>query len=150
MNEAERLLRRVFGFDSGQAGGDVFASARGGGSRPQQHIHDDAQYALFGPSGGKELLRGRDAFLDFINTCAEALADRSDEILAITSVDQQCAFVHARAYRKSAATGEEIRYEWAMLYRVEDGLITYGSDMLDADAQAFWGRIAKAGRQVPD
>ena len=60
----------------------------------------------------------------------------------IVAIDEQCAFVRASAWRKSKATGEEIAYEWAMLYRVEDGLITYGADMLDADAQAFWGRIA--------
>jgi hypothetical protein len=71
------------------------------------------------------------------------LAGRDDEIIAITGIDEQCALVHARAWRKSTASGEELRYEWAMLYRVENGLVTYATDMLDADAQAFWGRILK-------
>ncbi len=31
-----------------------------------------------------------------------------------------------------------------MLYRVENGMVTYGVDMLDSDAQAFWGRIRSA------
>ncbi|MCY1464199.1 hypothetical protein D9M71_821950 [compost metagenome] len=46
--------------------------------------------------------------------------------------------VHAKMWRKAAATGEEIHYEWAMLYRVENGQIIYGSDMLDRDAQELW------------
>lgn len=141
MNDAERLLRRVFGLDHGQAGGDIFVGAQAEAGGLQQPIHVDAQYALFDPGGRKELLSGRDAFLDFVRNCAAALCERSDEILAITSVDEQCAFVHAKAYRNSAASGEEIRYEWAMLYRVEHGMITYGTDMLDAEAQAFSGRV---------
>jgi ketosteroid isomerase-like protein len=140
MNDAERLLRKVFRFGE-RAGGDAFTAVNGDGGDPAAHIHPDAHYSLFGPSGTKEQLCGRAAFLDFVARCSAALSDRSDEILAITGIDEQCALVHARAWRKSAATGEEARYEWAMLYRVEDGLVTYGADMLDADAQAFWGKV---------
>jgi ketosteroid isomerase-like protein len=127
--------------DASGGAGDVFEAARGGGAL-DDFFHPDAQHALFGPTGRKEVLQGRDAFLAFVERCSSALADRSDEILAITGIDAQCAFVHACAYRKSAATGEAINYEWAMLYRVEEGRITYGADMLDRDAQAFWGRIS--------
>lgn len=77
-----------------------------------------------------------------MSRCTELLAFRQDEIMTIDGIDEQCAFVRARAWRTSKATGEEIRYEWAMLYRVENGQITYGADMLDTDAQAFWARIA--------
>lgn len=70
-----------------------------------------------------------------------AVAPQPDEVLEIVGVDAQCAFVRARAWRRSAASGEALAYEWAMLYRVEDGQITYGADMLDAEAQAFWGRV---------
>lgn len=137
MNQAETLLRRVFRF-----GEDHFdAMAAGVAGDATAHIHPDACHSLFGPSGNKEMLLGKQAFLDFVQQCAGALAERDDQIISIVGVDEQCAFVRARAYRKSKATGEEIRYEWAMLYRVEDGRITYGADMLDADAQAFWGRV---------
>jgi hypothetical protein len=132
MNAAELLLRKVFGF--GEQGGDVFAD-------PGAYIHLDARTSLFGPSGGKEAMIGRDAFVDFARRCEEALSGRSDEIIAITGIDEECALVHARAWRKSKASGEELRYEWCMLYRVEKGMVTYAADMLDADAQAFWGRI---------
>ena len=135
MNAAETLLRKVFRF--GEQAGDVFAD-------PGAHIHPDACVSLFGTSGGKETLIGRNAFVDFAHRCAEALAGRSDEIIAITGIDEECALVHARAWRKSKASGEELRYEWAMLYRVEKGMVTYAIDMLDADAQAFWGRILQA------
>lgn len=141
MNQAERLLRSVFQFGDGKIGGDVFPGEGDSHGDPAGFIHPDACHSLFGPSGTKELLNGRDSFLAFARTCGEALSARSDEILAITSIDEQCALVHARATRTSAATGEEICYEWAMLYRVENGLVTYGTDMLDADAQAFWGRV---------
>lgn len=138
MNAAEQLLRKVFRY--GELPGDVFATA-GAALDPATYIHPNACFSLFGPSGKKELLEGRDAFLAFVGHCAAALADRSDEIIAITGIDEECALVHARAWRKSKASGAELRYEWAMLYRVENGLITYGADMLDADAQAFWGRV---------
>jgi ketosteroid isomerase-like protein len=137
-NEAVPLLRQVFGLEG--SGQDVFAAAERG-EDPFGHIHPDAQYSLFGPTGTKELLMGRAAFAAFVKRCLDALAAHEDEILAITPIDEHGALVHARAYRRSAASGEEIRYEWAMLYRVEDGLITYGTDMLDPDAQAFWGRV---------
>lgn len=135
MNEAEKLLRRLFRF--GEGVGDAIGDA----PTVAASIHPDARHALFGPSGVKEELIGRDAFLAFAGRCAAALAERRDEILDIIGIDEQCAFVRGRAWRKSAASGEEIAYEWAMLYRVENGQITYGSDMLDADAQAFWGRV---------
>jgi ketosteroid isomerase-like protein len=138
MNAAEELLRRMFRF--GGEPGDVFELGDPS-SGPDAHIHPNAHMSLFGPSGEKELLIGRDAFAEFVRRCAAALADRADEILSINGVDEQCALVHARAWRKSKASGEEIRYEWAMLYRIENGMVTYGTDMLDADAQAFWGRI---------
>ncbi|UXC93594.1 MULTISPECIES: nuclear transport factor 2 family protein [Sphingobium] len=147
MNDAVKLLTRMFGFtEEGRHRRDIFPV--GGESRPSpaDYFHPDVVHSLFGPSGAKETLVGRDAFLAFAASCAEALAERRDEIIAITCVDRQCAFVHARAYRKSAANGEDIHYEWAMLYRVEQGLITYGADMLDAPAQAFWGRV----RQRPN
>lgn len=140
MNEAETLLRRMFGLSGGGSSTpqDVFPDPA---DDPAAFFHADVVHSLFGPSGTKETLRGRRAFFDFAAGCAAALSAREDTILGITGIDRQCAFVHASAYRQSRATGEEIRYEWAMLYRVEKGAITYGADMLDADAQAFWGRV---------
>ncbi len=113
---------------------------------PTTLIHPNAQYSLFGPTGTKELLHGRDAILAFTRRCTAALDAHKDEILTIIGIDQQCALVHARASRRSKSTGEEIAYEWAMLFRVEEGLITYGTDMLDAEAQAYWGRIEAHSR----
>jgi hypothetical protein len=139
VNAAEQLLKKVFPF--GEPPVDVFSTTVASSLDPATYIHPDAQFSLFGPSGTKELLIGRHAFLEFVRSCTEALADRTDEIIAITGIDDECALVHARAWRKSNASGVELRYEWAMLYRVENGLITYGADMLDSDAQAFWGRI---------
>lgn len=136
MNEAEVLLHQLFKVDDGPR--DLFVVA--GQGRPDMfaHIHPDARYSMFGPSGIKETLVGREAFIAFVTRCADALSGRADEIIAISGIDEHCALVHA-------ASGEEIRYEWAMLYRVEDGRITYGTDMLDPDAQAFWGRIFSTG-----
>jgi len=143
MNDAEKLLRTMFRF--GEGVGDAIGLAAGANGDVFAHIHPDAEHGLFGPSGTKERLIGRDAFVDFVNRCASALSDRSDEIESIVGVGEQCALVHATAWRKSAASGEEFRYEWAMFYRVERGLVTYGSDMIDADAQKFWGRILTGG-----
>lgn len=142
MNEAVPLLKRMFGVsDGGGRHPDVFPIGGEGRASPAAYFHPDVVHSLFGPTGTKETLVGRDAFLAFARSCAEALAERRDEIVAITGIDRECAFVHARAYRKSAANGEVIHYEWAMLYRVEQGLITYGADMLDAAAQAFCSRV---------
>lgn len=145
MNDAVKLLTRMFGFtEGGQRHPDVFPVAADDRPSAAGYFHPQVVHSLFGPSGTKETLVGRDAFLAFATSCAEALAERRDEIIAITGIDRECAFVHARAYRKSAANGEDIHYEWAMLYRVEQGLITYGADMLDAAAQAFWARVRSA------
>ncbi|KKW91869.1 nuclear transport factor 2 family protein [Sphingobium chungbukense] len=142
MNDAVKLLTRMFGFtEGGRQHPDVFPVGDENRSSPSDYFHPDVVHSLFGPSGTKETLVGRDAFLAFATGCAQALAERQDEIIAITGIDRECAFVHARAYRKSASNGEDIHYEWAMLYRVEQGLITYGADMLDAAAQAFWARV---------
>lgn len=140
MNEAEKLLARMFPSAGNR---DIFARDDAGGEHG--FFAPDVTHSLFGPSGTKELLIGRAAFFDFVRRCDDALSERRDEILTISAIDSQCAFVHARAYRRSRANGEEIEYEWAMLYRVENGLITYGADMLDARAQAFWGRALTPG-----
>lgn len=141
MNEAEALLRDMFKVKAGSCSSDVFnAAAELGGDFYDRH-HPEVEFALFGPSGRKEVLRGREAFLNFVGQCAAALADRHDEIFDVTGFGKQCAFVRAKAYRKSLATGAEINYDWAMLYRVEDGVTTYGTDMLDNAAQQFWARV---------
>jgi len=139
MNDAELVIRRLFGLseDTPQRI-DAFGPA---GQRPESFFHPDVEFSMFGESGTKEYGRGRDQYLSFVERSANALAARSDEIVSITPVDEQMAVVRSRAWRKSAATGEELRYEWVMLFRVENGLITYGADMLDRDAQEFWGRI---------
>jgi ketosteroid isomerase-like protein len=137
VNEAEKLLRRMFNYPQG---GNVSET----NTDPAALIHPNAQYSLFGLTGTKELLQGRDAILAFTTRCVATLDAHRDEILAITGIDEQCALVHARAFRRSKSTGEEVSYEWAMLFRVEQGRITYGTDMLDADAQAFWGRVQSA------
>lgn len=143
-NDAVKLLTRMFGFTAdGRQHPDVFLSGSKAGL-PGGLFHPDVVHSLFGPSGTKETLVGREAFLRFAASCAEALEERHDEIIAITGIDRECAFVQARAYRRSAANGEAIHYEWAMLYRVEQELITYGADMLDAAAQAFWARVRSA------
>jgi ketosteroid isomerase-like protein len=138
VNDAEKLLRKMFNF-----GGGPVDAIGGSGMDPTTYFHPNVVNSLFGPSGTKELIVGRDAFLKFGGLCASAVTDRSDEIIAITGIDKECALVHARAKRKSVANGQEIEYEWAMLYRVENGMITYGADMLDTDAQAFWGNVLK-------
>ncbi|MDF8334938.1 nuclear transport factor 2 family protein [Novosphingobium cyanobacteriorum] len=140
-NAATEMLCRQFGFGPGIPPRDAFGNDAGPGTDPFANIHPDARFSMFGPTGTKEQLVGKAAYVDFVTGCAAALADRSDEILAIVPVDAEGAFVHGRAWRKSKASGEEIRYEWAMLFRVEQGLISYGADMLDANAQAFWGRV---------
>lgn len=136
MNEAEKLLARMF---PAAAGRDIFSSDALAGE--SDFFAPDVIHSLFGPSGTKELLVGRSAFFDFVQRCAGSLAERRDEILMIRGIDRECAFVHARAYRRSLVNGEAIEYEWAMLYRVENDLITYGADMLDKRAQAFWSRV---------
>lgn len=139
MNDAEKLLRKMFNVGKGPI--DAIGNSD---TDPTTYFHPDVVNSLFGPSGTKELIVGREAFFQFVSRCASAVTDRSDEIIAITGIDQECALVHARAKRKSVANGQEIEYEWAMLYRVENGMITYGADMLDTDAQAFWGNVLKA------
>lgn len=140
MNRATELLTQMF-LPSNEAG-DVFGNSGSQGGSMADFFDPDVCHSLFGPTGTKEMLVGRDAFLAFVARCADLLASRRDEIASIVAIDEQSAFVKARAWRTSKATGEEIAYEWAMLYRVENGRITYGADMLDADAQAFWGRIS--------
>jgi len=135
MNNAEAVMRRQFGLDTGPQT-DPFARSQG-----TDNIHPDIAFSLFGMTGTKEEGRGRDAFIAFTTGCLAALADHRDEILDIIGIDEQCVFVRARAYRQSAATGEALSYEWSTLSRIEDGRITYVTDMLDSDAQAFWGRI---------
>lgn len=136
MNAAEQRMREVFQFGDNIKKSDVFKSGSSG-----DHLHHDIQFNLFGPSGTKELHKGRDAYLSFVKNCAELLSDRSDEIVSITGADETMAIVTGNAWRKSKASGEEIRYQWVMLYRVEDSMVTYAADMLDRDAQEFWGRI---------
>ena len=136
MTAAEQLVRSLLGLE-GHAKADPFDQ-----SRRAAHIHPDVEFSLFGPTGTKELGVGRDSYFAFVSGCDAALADRSDEILDIVAIDEECVFVRASAYRKSAATGAELRYQWATLMRVEDGLVTYVTDMLDRDAQQFWGRVA--------
>jgi len=138
MNAAERLVRETYGLLPGAEGAvNPFDQ-----SRRAARLHPDVEFSLFGMTGTKEFGRGAEAYTRFTSDCLAALADRSDEILDIIGIDEQSVFVRAQAWRKSAATGEELRYQWSSLMRVEDGLITYATDMLDRDAQEFWGRIA--------
>jgi len=135
MNPAEALLRETFGAAGGAALGEDARKAR------EARYHPDVRYDLFGPTGTRETHQGREAVFAFMARAGAALDGHSDEVLDIRGIDEDCAMVHARAWRRSKATGEELTYEWAMLYRVKDGQILYGADMLSEAAQAFWGRI---------
>ena len=138
MNAAEKLVRALYGLDAGA--GDLVNPFDQ--TRKSDYVHPDVEFSLYGMTGTKEVGRGRDAYLAFTSNCLAALSDRSDEFLDVVSIDEQCVFVRARASRKSASTGVEAHYEWATLTRVEDGRITSVTDMLDRDAQVFWGQVA--------
>jgi ketosteroid isomerase-like protein len=137
-NTAAQLIRESYGLTE-NSGSAINPFEQG---QRVVEIHPDIEFSLFGLSGTKETGRGADAYYGFISSCLAAIADRSDEILDVMAIDDQCVFVRAQAWRKSAATGEELHYQWSTLMRIEDGMLVHVTDMLDRDAQEFWGRIA--------
>jgi ketosteroid isomerase-like protein len=139
MNEAERVLRAQFHFGSTGLG-PIDAIAEAGSSFIDQ-VHPDIQLSLFGPGGDKQIIHGKAGYKAFMTRCLSVIASRSDEIISIDGAGQEMAIVRAKAYRKSAVNGEEIHYEWVMLYRVENGLVTFAADMLDRAAVDFWTRV---------
>lgn len=136
MNAAEQLVRQLHGLHH-ETSADVDPFDQ---NSRTTYVHPEVEFSLFGQSGTKEVGHGLEAYFAFVANCQAALCDSSDEILNVIGIDEECVFVRARAYRKAKATGEDIRYEWATLMRVEDGLITSVIDILDRDAQMFWGR----------
>jgi len=142
MNDAVQILRQMFHFGEPGKFDAIGSSSSEGGTLDR--VHPDIVFSAYDIHGVRRHGVGRQAFADFVAECAAAVSERRDEIISIDGAGDQMGIVRARAFRRSAASGETLNYEWIMVFRIENGLITVAADMLDRKAADYWGRILKS------
>jgi ketosteroid isomerase-like protein len=141
MNDAVKQLIKMFHF--GEPGEFDAIGSSGGDAGAFDHIHPDIVFSAYDIHGVRRHDAGLDAFKKFVAECDAAVSERRDEIISIDGAGDEMGIVRARAFRRSAASGETCEYEWVMAFRIENGLVTVAADMLDRAAADFWGRILK-------
>ena len=110
-------------------------------------LHPDLVYRGWGHEGWVDI-RGRDAFLEFCRDGLEAISDASESLITIVPAGKDMALVVSGAYRTFKYLNESTYYEYAMLVRVENGVITYACDMLDREAADHWVRSSAARKAL--
>ena len=84
---------------------------------------------------------------EFFGMALEAMSlndEFTNEVLDAFAVGESLVMVHVNGHRRSRATQEVLDIDYVMVLRIEDGVITHGVDLIDARAQSYLARLARA------
>ncbi|WP_322750311.1 MULTISPECIES: nuclear transport factor 2 family protein [unclassified Frankia] len=109
-------------------------------------IHPDIEYYGHGPRGEIEIMIGKESH-DNVNRICRRYMDEGasdDELVGCWPAGEEMVVTHIRLRRRATVTGEVASYDCVVLYRVEDGMITKGVDLVDKKCEEFWARTISA------
>ncbi len=100
--------------------------------------HPDVVYWGFDTTGGDPReFRGRDAFFAMLAEAASHVDEFTNELIDAYAFGDNIVACHYRGTRR-AKGGRAQTFEFAQLLRFDDGVITFGADVVDPAAQGFW------------
>jgi hypothetical protein len=72
--------------------------------------------------------------------CAQTFEVFAAEILSATAVDDELVLASVAVHRRTKA-GLEYHGTIVMTFRVEDGIVTRGTDMISSAGEAYWSSL---------
>jgi len=91
----------------------------------------DVTYCGTSAHGNLQMALGKEALFEMSREPAQFMEPDAlgEELLDCVAFGDELVAVHARCHRRIRATGERVSYEYVMVVRIEDGLITRGVDV---------------------
>jgi ketosteroid isomerase-like protein len=103
-------------------------------------FHEDLVYFGFDTGGRPQVFNGRDAFFGMVLETFARVEESSNQLAAVHVIGDDIAVAEVDAVRVSK-TGERLETKYAMAFRIENGRITYGNDMIGRGLHDFWLRV---------
>jgi ketosteroid isomerase-like protein len=81
---------------------------------------------------------------EFFGMVMEAMALNSrfeNELVDAYAVGGSLVMTHVRGHRAPAAGGDPLVFDYVMVLRLEDGVVTRATDLIDAEAERYFSRF---------
>lgn len=100
----------------------------------------DYTHLGFNIDGTPRVFSGLPAFLELMGKVATHFDVYQTEFVSMEAVGTELVQVIFDAYRRTH-DGREYRGMFAGVFRIENGLLTRGSDMIDSSGEAYWSSL---------
>jgi ketosteroid isomerase-like protein len=85
-------------------------------------------------------MHSRDELFGVLLAAMARFDQYDNELVDAFAVGEELVMTHVRLHRRRRTTGEVFDTDIVMAFRVEDGVISRGVDILDSAAEAWFGR----------
>jgi uncharacterized protein len=83
----------------------------------------------------------RDDFFGMFMRSLEIFDESTMELVDATPVGDSLVAAHVRAHRRARDTQQVADFDFIMAFRVENGHVTHGVDLLDGDAEDYFAAL---------
>lgn len=90
--------------------------------------------------GRPKEMRSRDEFFGVLLAAMERCDEYDTELVDAYAVGDEIVMAQVRLHRRRRTTGEVFDTDIVMVFRIEEGAITRGVDLLDSSAEAWFGQ----------
>jgi ketosteroid isomerase-like protein len=98
----------------------------------------DLQYYGFDATGNQREFTSRDEFFGMVAEVMGHMDEFVTELVDANAVGDSLVTAHVRGRRRLRGSEESTVFEFAMVFRIEDGTATHAMDMIDARAEQFY------------
>ena len=109
----------------------------------------DGDVSLFSPDythlgynidGRPRVFDGLGPFLELMGRCAAEFEVFDSKWVSVTAIDDELVHSVVAVHRRTR-DGEDYQGTILMSFRVEDGIVTRGSDMISSSGEAYWSSL---------
>jgi ketosteroid isomerase-like protein len=111
----------------------------------------DITYCGTSAHGNLQMALGKEALFEMSREPAQFMEpdELGEELLDCVAFGDELVAVHARCHRRIRNTGERVSYEYVMVVRIEDGLITRGVDVGERKIDDIYRGLRGASEPSP-
>jgi hypothetical protein len=102
----------------------------------------DVRYYGYDATGHAREFEGRDAFFAMVIEATSQMDENETEFLDAVAVGDSMVMARVRGHRRVRESQDTLDTEFVMVFRIEDGKVTHGLDMVDREAEEFYKRLA--------
>jgi uncharacterized protein len=101
----------------------------------------DVHYYGYDATGHAREFEGRDAFFGMVLEATSQMDENVTELLDAVPVGDSMVMARVRGHRRARGSQDTLDTEFVMVFRIEDGKVTHGVDLIDRDAEEFYNRL---------